>query len=56
MIAMLHNLDASDYALAGIAIVIAVYSLTVLMNRHRQKTIDRLRGEVAAESQKSKDK
>lgn len=51
---MLQNLDGWDYVLLALAAVIAIYSLAVLMNRYRQKTVERLRSEVESESKKTK--
>ncbi|MGD9127700.1 MAG: hypothetical protein PVH19_10005 [Planctomycetia bacterium] len=50
---ILQNLDGWDWALLGAAILIAIYTLTVMMNRYRQRTVDRLRSEAEAESRKA---
>ena len=52
---MIQNLDNLDYALVGIAIVASVYTLVVLLNRRRKLTVERLRNQVEAESQRSKE-
>lgn len=51
---MLQNLDGWDFSLLGIAVIVAVYTLVIMMNRHRDKTVERLRKEVMDEAKKAK--